>query len=193
MNGLLNLEGYIDQSVKDLYYNVFSGSAEKEGFNVIKSAEYTTSVAKITALIIGESHCINIAIGSHSLTEVLAGVIPKAKEIMASALSDEIFRQDVLLKLEDMSYRFTANKINLKISDENLIAFKDFYAKALIQGRAIEHVFEMPIAYEYEAKTAIAIEEQSKAVHIQTLHLYPNEGAGVVTLTTVYKGSPDEY
>lgn len=193
MKNLFKLENYVDQTTKDLHYNVFSGSAEEENFNVIKGAEYTTDIVKITALIIGESHCINIAIGPHSLTEVLAGVVPKANEIMASAVSDEIFTQDVSLKLEDISYRFTANKINLGISDEGLAAFEDFYAKALIQNRAIEHVFEMPMLYDYEAKTAIAIEELDDTVRIQTLHLYPNEGTGVVTSTRVYKGLPDEY
>jgi len=192
MNSLVTLEDYVDQSIRDLHYNVFSGSVEKETFNVIKSAEYTTDIAKITALIIGESHCINIDVGSHSLTEVLAGVVPKAKDIMATALSDEIFKKDVSLKLDDISYRFSAHKIDLKIVDENLVAFEDFYSNALIRNRAIEHIFEMPIVYEYEAKTAIAIEEIENTLHIQTLHLYPNEATGVITLTTVYKGPSDE-
>ena len=187
MTGLIHAQNYVNQSMKDLHYNVFRGYPEENAFNVIKSQVYNAKIAKITALIIGESHCINIDIGSSSLTEVLACVIPSNKTFLRTATSDDIFEHETLLTLKDIHYAFEAHKVDLNRIDQKLLAFNAFYEHASKDALAFEHVFEMPTHFQYEAKTAIAVLQDDKKLSIQTLHLYPNEATGVVTLTTIVK------
>ncbi|WP_366141272.1 DUF2617 family protein [Sulfuricurvum sp.] len=179
---------FVDQSINDLHYCLFTGKANPHVLKVIKQMRISTEFCTLEAAIIGESHYLTFSCGTEIITELMA-CIDFSPDTLLGAKGTAIIQHPFAFKFDDHRYAFQAKIIDLQeISSAPLEAFELFYNRCALQDRALEHRFEMPCSSMFEAKTSIAMDIPTPdTLDIQTLHLYPNESRGILTFTRFHK------
>lgn len=179
---------FVDQSIDDLHYCLFTGQADRRVLKVIAQMSVSTESFDLTAAIIGESHYLTFSCGAEIMTELLA-CIDFSPDTLISAKGNAIMRHPFTYEFDDHHYTFQANIFDLNETHAApLTSFELFYQTCALKDRTLEHCFEMPRASIFEAKTAIAVNvPMPHTLDIQTLHLYPNESRGIVTCTRFHK------
>lgn len=191
MSSIASVSRFVDQSVADLHYCVFSGMPDRHALNIIRQERISNGFLSLELSIIGESHCMSIRTGSAVLTELLACLVPGTEPIV-SAVGPAIPGRDYALNFQDLRYGFAAEAIDLSGGDHGTLRrYRDFYDACRPDGIALEHSFEMPCSYEHDARTAIAVmHAPGDGFEVRTLHLYPNEARGIATRTRLARREP---
>lgn len=163
---------YIDQSIYELRLNLIKGSFNKKALNVLMTKEIEINGYDIEMAIIGASHYYSISKnGEVIFSEVFACV--EMKEDFSA-----LYKGDELKKIIKDDFQYEFRSIIRPISQENDCVIDLFKKRSILLFD-----FKGKDGKSNDAITGLYFEQEENIMRFRTIHVYPNEGQYIETLS----------